>query len=349
MVAQAKRRTWGAAMNTTDDRESLVLLMRGFQVSRVIRLAADLRIADRIPLDGARMANELATECSVLSEPLLRCLRALASFGIFRVSADGLVSHSPRSVFLRSDEGGSLYDAARFYTAPGSWRAWEALDEALHGRVPHEVAWRTSRFAYLSRHPDEARRFDEYMAHVPDHHHEAIAQAYDFSRCRLVIDVGGGSGETLRRILARHPATKAVVVDRPDVIEAIPAELLLHGRISAQAGDFFQQVPTGGDLYLLVRVLHDSSDSDCARILQACRKAMSPGARLLIGEQILEPDPARGSPASYLIDLQMMAMFGSARERMQAEFQDLLGAAGFNILRTISTASAVSIIEAEPV
>jgi hypothetical protein len=75
---------------------------------------------------------------------------------------------------------------------------------------------------------------------------------------------------------------------------------------------------------------------------------MAPGARLLIGEQILDPDPARGAPASYLIDLQMMAMFGSARERLQAEFQDLLGAAGFRFLRTVATASSIAIIEAEP-
>jgi hypothetical protein len=335
-------------MDTMDDRQSLVLLMRGFQVSRVIRLAADLKIADRIPLNGSRQIDELAADCSVLSQPLMRCLRALASFGIFCVGADGAVTHSPRSALLRSDADGSLYDAARFYTATGAWRAWEALDEALHGRVPHEVAWGTSRFAYLSRHPDEARRFDGYMAHVPDRHHEAIAQAYDFSRCRLAVDIGGGGGETLRRILAQYPATRAIIVDRPDVVEAIPAELLLHGRISAQAGDFFERVPAGGDHYLLVRVLHDNSDADCMRILQTCRKAMAPGARLLVGEQILDPDPTRVSPASYLIDLQMMAMFGSARERTQSEFVELLAAAGFNIVATISTASAVSIIEAAP-
>jgi hypothetical protein len=335
-------------MDTTDDRQSLVLLMRGFEVSRVIRLAADLKIADRIPLNGSRHVDELAADCSVLSQPLLRCLRALASFGIFCVGADGAVAHSPRSALLRSDASGSLYDAARFYTATGAWRAWEALDEALHGRVPHEVAWGTDRFAYLSRHPDEARRFDGYMAHVPDRHHEAIAQAYDFSGCRLAVDIGGGGGETLRRILTRYPATRAIIVDRSDVVDAIPAESLLHGRISAQAGDFFERVPAGGDRYLLVRVLHDNSDADCMRILQTCRKAMAPSARLLIGEQIFDPDPTRVSPASYLIDLQMMAMFGSARERTQAEFVELLAAAGFNIVATIVTASAVSIIEAAP-
>ena len=348
IVAQGKPGIWGGEMETTDDRQALILLMRGFQISRAIRVAADLGIADRIAAEGRRPVDELAAECAVQADPLLRCLRALASFGIFRVDDDRRVAHSPRSLLLRAEAADSLHAAARFYTAPGSWRAWEALDEALVGRVPHEAAWGTSRFEYLRGHPEEARRFDHYMACFPDRHHQAIAEAYDFSACRTAVDVGGGAGETLRRILARHPAMTATVLDRQDVVEAIPAALLLGGRIRAQAGDCFEAIPAGADLYLLVRVLHDCPDADGRRLLRTCRQAMAPGSRLLIGEQILDPDPSRGSPASYLVDLQMMAMFGSARERTEAEFQALLAAADFHFLRTIATASSISIIEAEP-
>ena len=53
---------------------------------------------------------------------------------------------------------------------------------------------------------------------------------------------------------------------------------------------------------------------------------MGPEVRLLIVEQILEPDPVRGRPTSYLVDTQMLAMFGSARERTQSEFGVLLAA-----------------------
>lgn len=76
---------------------------------------------------------------------------------------------------------------------------------------------------------------------------------------------------------------------------------------------------------------------------------MSANARLLIVEQILEPDPTLGHPTAYLIDMQMMAMFGSARERTEAEFGALLATAGFRVIRLIPTASAVSIIEGVPV
>jgi hypothetical protein len=39
---------------------------------------------------------------------------------------------------------------------------------------------------------------------------------------------------------------------------------------------------------------------------------MEPDALLLLGEHILEPAPADGRPTDYLLDVQMMVMFGSA-------------------------------------
>jgi len=75
---------------------------------------------------------------------------------------------------------------------------------------------------------------------------------------------------------------------------------------------------------------------------------MRSDARLLIVEQILEPDPAIGNPMMYLVDMQMMVMFGSARERTEAEFGQLLAASGFTLLRLLPTRSPVSILEAAP-
>jgi O-methyltransferase len=330
------------------DRLALDLMLRGFQVSRMLRVVADLGVADRIPADGAVAVADLAAAGSVQPTPLLRILRALAAVGVFRVSAEGLVAHSPRSRLLRTDAPLSLHHAARFWTLPGSWRAWEKLDAALTGGSPHQAAWGLGRFDYLRGHPDEARTFDAFMASFPDDRHAAVAAAYDFSAARLVVDVGGGNGETLRHILARFPGPRGLVFDRPDVIHAIPPDRLMQGRIVAEAGSFFDGVPSGADLYLLVRVLHNWADNDCRRILRSCRAAMGTSGRLLIGEAIIEPDPTREPATSYLLDIQMMAMFGDARERTEAEYRDLLATSGLALRRTIATPSPpFSIIEAK--
>jgi hypothetical protein len=309
---------------------------------------ADLAIADRIDPDAPGSIAELAQSCGVLAQPLLRTMRLLAAFEIFRVDADGKVAHTPRSLLLRTDAPNSLHYSARFWATPGSWRAWGDLDVALRGGIPHEAAWGVTRFGYLRDHPEEARIFDAFMANWPDDRHNAVAAAYDFSNAALIADVGGGNGEALRRILARFPDVRGVVFDREDVVAAIAPESLAGGRISTQGGSFFEEVPAGADIYLLIRVLHDWADEDVLRILRLCRAAMGPDGRLLIVEQILPPDPSRGRPLDYLVDMHMMAMFGSAQERTEAEFRALLDAAGFDLRCVIPTASLVSILEAAP-
>jgi hypothetical protein len=338
-----------AANAKLDERKALDLLIRGFQVSRMLRVAADLGIADKIPPAEKTSISDLAQLCSVRPAPLLRILRALAAFGVFAVSADGLVSHTERSLLLRTDVPNSLHYSARFWTGPGSWRAWDQLDVALQGQSPHEAAWQMSRFAYLKQHPEEARVFDDMMAHFPDDRHSAIAAAYDFSNAKLIADIGGGNGAALRAILARTPNARGLVFDRPDVVVNLSRAHLLDGRIVTEGGDFLAHVPQGADVYLLIRVLHDWDDANCCRILKQCRAAMGPSSTLLLGEELLEPNPDHGHPTAYLIDTHMMTMFGQARARSEDEFKSLLTQSGFGLNRIIGTSSSVSLVEANPI
>jgi hypothetical protein len=336
-------------ISAEQDRLALDLLMRGFQVSRMLRLVADLEIADKIPPDRAVAVSDIAEACAVQHQPLNRILRALAAFDVFTLSIDGTVRHTVRSSLLRTDTPNSLHHAARFWTGPGQWKAWGMLDAAMTGGSPHEAAWHIDRFTYLRHHPEESRVFDAMMAHFPDNRHAAIAAAYDFSSAQVIADVGGGNGEMLRQILSRFPVPRGVVFDREDVVATATPDQLMGGRITAEGGCFFNHVPAGADIYLLTRVLHDWNDEDCLRILHVCRKAMRPDSILLLGEDVLDIDPESGKATRFLIDTHVMAMFDRARARNEAEFRGLLDRAGFTLQRIIATTSPVSIIEARPV
>jgi len=136
------------------DRQELDLLLRGFQVSRMLRLVADFGVADNVPSDSPISLHELADKCAVLPEPIFRVLRVLASFKIFQIGKDRLVAHTARSRLLRTDTPNSMHHAARFWTGRGSWSAWGSLDVAMTGGIPHDAAWNMKRFDYLREHPD---------------------------------------------------------------------------------------------------------------------------------------------------------------------------------------------------
>ena len=114
------------------------------------------------------------------------------------------------------------------------------------------------------------------------------------------------------------------------------------------AGDFFERVPAGGDTYVLSRVLHDWDDTDARRILDTCRAAMAPAARLLVIDAVL-PVRALDAPGAIRMDLHMLMLFGS-RERTEAELGALLGAAGFTVARVVPTSSptGLAVTEARP-
>jgi hypothetical protein len=337
-------------MTTPLDGESafadMTVLARAYQVSKMIQVAASLGLADRLS-DGPLPVVTLAEASGADAAALLRLCRALASFGIFAVSADGEVSQTPRSESLRQDATPSVYHAARYWTSPHIWTAWSQLEYAVRtGDSAFEAAHHLPKFDYLRQHPDEAELFDLFMQHSPEDRHEAVAAVADLSGVALAVDVGGGNGALLTALLRRNSELTGVVFDTEEVVAgAGPALETFPGRLRAVAGSFFDQVPPGGDAYLMSQVLHDWDDPSCRRILSAVRAAMEPGRRLLIVERLLAPD---SSAMHYLSDINMMVNL-HGRERTLPEFTQLLAETGFGAPTVVRTRGSFSILEASSI
>jgi hypothetical protein len=100
---------------------------------------------------------------------------------------------------------------------------------------------------------------------------------------------------------------------------------------------------------VLSRVIHDWDDEAAVHILTNCRRAVGQGGTLLLVEAVL-PERACEQPAAIRMDLHMLALL-HGQERTAAEYERLLGAAGFRLGRVVPTESpaGVSVIEAVPV
>ncbi len=138
----------------------------------------------------------------------------------------------------------------------------------------------------------------------------------------------------LARLLEASPNATGVLFDRPEVVaEAGPALEArgLSARVELVAGDFFEDVPAGGDLYVLKHILHDWDDARALRIIRSCHRAGSPGSTLLVVERLLG---RHADPMAHVADLLMLVMFGG-RERSAAEYQALLDAGGYRLERVV--------------
>jgi hypothetical protein len=122
-------------------------------------------------------------------------------------------------------------------------------------------------------------------------------------------------------------------------------EVGMSERWIAAGGDFFESIPAGGDAYVLKRILHDWSDSQCLRILRCCRAAMRARARLLVADAVV---PAGNTPHPAKVMDMLMMVFAGGRERTEQEFEALFTQAGLRLQRITPTPGSLSLIEAIP-
>ena len=227
---------------------------------------------------------------------------------------------------------------------------------SVYGRMLHSVQTGEAAFAavhgarfyeFLDTHPEPATQFQAAMGAFSHLEAAAIAEAYDFAGRSTVVDVGGGNGTLLAVLLTAYPSLHGVLFDQPSVVsdaERVFTDAGVSARAHWIGGDFFSELPSGGDVYLLKSVLHNWTDSDARRILECCHRAMAPGARLLVAERIVPADA--GPSEAKLFDINMLVVLGG-RERTEADYRRLLEVSGFTVRRVIGTKSPVSVIEAE--
>jgi hypothetical protein len=356
-------RAWDACLRTTRERGAdmsnlpdapppglfLLQALMGKFVSKALSVAADLGVADHMQ-EQPTPVEELARQVGAEAGALYRLLRGLAAAGFFVEGPGRSFALTPVSRLLRSDLPESLRAMARWINEESSWRAWGQLEYSVRtGKPSFDEVHGAQAFDYFARHPRSGQIFNEAMSGFTAMTGHAVAEAYDFSGIRQLVDVGGNLGALLSSVIARFPTVQGTLFDLPEVVKTAPAALehFPHkNRIELVAGSFFEGVPKGADAYIMKAIIHDWSDEDCVRILRNCREAMEEGGRVLIVEQIITDKPE--AVASKLLDLEMLVMTHGGRERTEAEFTALLTAAGFRLSRIVPTRSPVAVIEAVP-
>ena len=324
----------------------------GMRSSQVLHVVAKLNIADHLarkPMNAAELATATGTDPAALH----RVMRALCALDVFAESSGGEFSLNPAAEMLRTDVPGSYRAAVLFTVGDVRWRCWsDLLGTVRAGGGGTDRALGMGIFEFYAAHPEESEIHDQAMRGVSAAQAAAVLEAMDFAQAGTVVDVGGGTGELLAAILAANPSLRGVLFDLPHVVAQSTRVLTDHGimdRVQVVGGNFFEDVPKGGDTYLLKTVIHDWDDARAMTILRNCRKAVMPKDELLIIERPLSDLGQPGKPEAFLIDLEMLLMTPGGRERTRGEYGKLLSDTGFRLARTVSTNSPIGIFEAHAV
>jgi len=306
----------------------------GIVDTKAIAVAAELGVADLLT-EGPRRADDLATATGSDADALARLLRYLVGRGVFAATRDGRFANNRVSERLRTGTDTSMRSWARFFGARWHVDGWNHLDHAVaSGEAGFVHATGSTFWDHLREDPAAGRCFADAMAEASRLQVDLVAAAHDFTSCRTVCDVGGGTGTVLAGILAENPHLRGVLVDLPEVVAGAPAVLAGRGvadRVDVVGGDFFASVPEGCDRYVLQAVVHDWDDDSVVQILERVRDAAAPGARVLVLEQPVPP--GSGEHLVKAFDLEMLVDTGAGRERTVEEYRALFLRAGLRTVR----------------
>jgi hypothetical protein len=331
-------------MSSAALRDELQQQIRAPLEPQLIYLAVKLGIPELLH-DGPQSSLDLAQQAAVHAPSLHRVLRGMALLDLVREEADHCFSLTAKGALLRRDHPETLADDALI--TGELLPAWGGLLHAVQtGKPAFDTIFGQGLFAYAADHPELEQGFHRQMAGMTTAIAQAVLKAYDFSGVATMLDIGGGYGTLLVRVLAEYPAIQGVLFDLPAVVTSAREHLAtssVGARIDCVPGDFFQAVPTGGDLYVLQVVIHDWDDAAAMSILTNCARAMRDDSRILLIERLL-PAQALEAPAVIRGDLNMLALTGG-RERTAREYDQLLGDAGLEITRVVPTQSQWSVIE----
>jgi len=273
-------------------------------------------------------------------------LRALIGLKIVKFSNNTFFL-TTKGEILKEDHKWSLAKPALLWSEE-HYSAWEGVSESIQTGKPYfEKKYGDIYFEWLANNPEKCLAYQSALESYAEHDYRYIPKLYDFSCHTKVLDVGGGSGNLLKRILKKYPTIKGILFERPELASLAHKNLSIPGlenRYKVILGNFFDEIPKRGDIIILARVLHDWDDLRAQIILKNCFEALPRKGRLIIIELLLPPTLDSGFGA--LLNLNLLVMTGG-KERTLDEYKHLLEDTGFEFKTIILTPSVSTIIVAK--
>lgn len=118
----------------------------------------------------------------------------------------------------------------------------------------------------------------------------AVASGTD---ARRVLELGMGTGETTRRLLARHPSATVVGVDASEQMLERAGQTLPVDRVQLHVGRLEDPLPEGNfDLVASALAIHHLTGEDKVQLFARIAAALDPGGRFVLADVIVPDDPA---------------------------------------------------------
>jgi acetylserotonin O-methyltransferase len=345
-AARKSRRPVAEKKIVRPDPTNVLDLLFAFRLSKTMFDAVALGVFDALA-DGPKPLDELARALGANRDALERLLDACVGLRLLSRDQARYANTPEANTYLCTRSPDRLTGYVR-YSNDVMWKLWANLGDAVREgthRWKQTFGWDGPVFANLYR-TDEARReFLMGMNGFGQISSPQVAAAFDLSRFRSMVDLGGATGHLAIAACSRYSGLEAIVFDLPQVLplarEIIDASPVAN-RINLVAGDFFTDPLPEAGLYAMGRIVHDWPEDKILRLLSRIHERLPSGGGLLLAEKLLNDDKS-GPPWATMQSLNMLVCV-EGKERTLAEYQSLLTRAGFRDVEGFRTSSPLDAI-----
>jgi hypothetical protein len=274
-------------------------------------------------LDRPAAAGEVARRLDLSERGAAALLDACVALDLL-ATADGAYRNTPASeryLTSRSRESLLVTLALQADTYPMWMRLSDAVANGQPVIAPDDL---------LGSDPELTRKFVVGMHQRAVGIAETLANRVDLTGCRLLADIGGGSGAYSTFLLKRYPDLRSRILDLAPILEVARTLVASSGvadRIAMVPCDVTADAIGGGfDVALVSGLLHRMTAATCRQILRKVHAGMAPGGQVILNDLFTD----NGEPeTAVLFGLQMLLTNETGGAHDARDMASWLSATGF--------------------
>ena len=148
-----------------------------------------------------------------------RVIRALVGIGILTELEPDRYECTPEGRLLARNVDGSLRDLVLLETSEPYMQMWARFDQSVRtGEPVFEKVHGVHLYDYFISNSQERKLFYDAMTALSKQEGLVLRDSYDFSNSRCVINLGGGHGWLLIRLLQAYPEIRGILFDLARII-----------------------------------------------------------------------------------------------------------------------------------
>jgi acetylserotonin N-methyltransferase len=317
------------------DPQNVLSLLFAFRQSKTMFDAVSLGVFDALEA-RPQSVGALAERLHANADALQRLLDACVGLKLLAKKGADYANTPEASAYLCRQSPDRLTGYVN-YSNDVMWSMWANLKDAVRegtNRWKQTYGWDGPLFSSFYRTEESLREFLMGMHGFGQISSPHVAAAFDLTRFKHLVDLGGGTGHLAIAACRQYPGLTATVYDLPEALplaREIVSATPVAARIHFEAGDFFQDPLPEADLFSLGRILHDWTEEKITRLLARVFERLPKGGSLLVAEKLLDDD--KSGPSLAQMQSLNMLVCTEGKERTLSEYAELLSKVGFRDVR----------------